>query len=279
METYPAPEGHEESLHRKSLIAAIYLLRTEKENLRRLKETIRVATDGAVASLVRMWPAEESLKLGAALVILRARANWIEEQVSKTLMSCRHQARVKSAEAVQHQMDEAVKIIGKLGVDIQESVLASMLVKPVQVREEDLCSSVSVAKTYAGRWLLIAMSVAALAVREDKTLTKAPDVATDGTETNLKSIAITETSKASSAEALYQFDELYKVIKGTVLDGLIMKRWSSVLESSTCGICKGMHGETVKLDEDFTDGLLPGFVHPNCRCMAVLTMMVPTEEP
>jgi Phage Mu protein F like protein len=44
------------------------------------------------------------------------------------------------------------------------------------------------------------------------------------------------------------------------------RRWDATLDLKTCRVCFKMHGTVVALDEDFPDGLVPGDVHPNCRC-------------
>lgn len=44
------------------------------------------------------------------------------------------------------------------------------------------------------------------------------------------------------------------------------RRWDATLDLKVCPICFRMHGEVVGLGEEFTDGLVPGDVHPNCRC-------------
>lgn len=44
------------------------------------------------------------------------------------------------------------------------------------------------------------------------------------------------------------------------------RMWDATLDLKTCKVCKRMHGEIRALDEPFTDGLVPGDVHPNCRC-------------
>lgn len=43
-------------------------------------------------------------------------------------------------------------------------------------------------------------------------------------------------------------------------------RWDATLDLKLCQICRGMHGEIVPVGQPFSDGLVPGDVHPNCRC-------------
>lgn len=49
------------------------------------------------------------------------------------------------------------------------------------------------------------------------------------------------------------------------LDGWA-RRWDATLDAKVCETCKSMHGITVPAYEAFPKGLVPGDVHPLCRC-------------
>lgn len=46
-------------------------------------------------------------------------------------------------------------------------------------------------------------------------------------------------------------------------------QWDATLDLKLCKLCKGMHGKTVAIGESFEDDLVPGDVHPHCRCIPV----------
>lgn len=46
------------------------------------------------------------------------------------------------------------------------------------------------------------------------------------------------------------------------------KRWDAMLDA--CPICRSLDGEIRPLDQDFTDGYEPGYVHIACRCVSTL---------
>ena len=71
----------------------------------------------------------------------------------------------------------------------------------------------------------------------------------------LRRVAATETFNAYS-RGHYEID---------VPEGWA-RRWDATLDIRICRICRQMHGETVPVDESFSGGLVPGDVHPNCRC-------------
>lgn len=47
-----------------------------------------------------------------------------------------------------------------------------------------------------------------------------------------------------------------------------MKTWDAVLDAHVCPECAALDGTTVTAFEHFPGGLIPGNVHPRCRCMA-----------
>ena len=277
MDNYPVPRGHDPTVHRKSLIYALYLLRIEKKNLSAVRDTIRIATDGAVAALVRMWPSVDEVKLAQSLIIIRARSQWLEEQTARAILSARRVARTKAAEAVGHQTAAMAKSLQKANVPIDDRVMAALAPSTVVDHEQDTFASTVAAKSYSARWLAASGAALALAVQNNKKLTKAPDDASDSSEAALKTIVVTETSKAFNDEIRRQIERIRTSIAGSAAESLILKRWTAVLEPNTCGVCSHMDGQTVALNEDFEDGRSPGHVHPNCRC--IVTMALLNGEP
>lgn len=44
------------------------------------------------------------------------------------------------------------------------------------------------------------------------------------------------------------------------------RRWDATLDLRLCKTCRKMHGIIVPIGEPFPGGMVPGDVHPNCRC-------------
>jgi HK97 family phage portal protein len=70
-------------------------------------------------------------------------------------------------------------------------------------------------------------------------------------------IARTETATA------YSMGSLLAYAKSGVVDQV---EWLTTIDDQTCPDCKGLNGETRKLDKVFSDGTAHPPRHPNCRC-------------
>ncbi|GAJ12411.1 unnamed protein product, partial [marine sediment metagenome] len=70
-------------------------------------------------------------------------------------------------------------------------------------------------------------------------------------------IARTETIAASNQGALQAYDQSGVVEK---------KEWYCAIDERTCEECSAMHGEVVKLHDNFSGGVDAPPLHPDCRC-------------
>jgi len=71
---------------------------------------------------------------------------------------------------------------------------------------------------------------------------------------------------AARTEASHAFTYTRDTVLSSIQTDLLFKVWDSVLDADrTCRICANAHGTTVRLEEDFPQGI-PGGVHPNCLC-------------
>lgn len=79
--------------------------------------------------------------------------------------------------------------------------------------------------------------------------------------------AVTESINAATRQAredrLIRFD--------------LVKTWDAANDAATCEECASVHGETVKFEEVFSVGGDPP-LHPNCRCVHVVSQLVPDME-
>jgi hypothetical protein len=79
------------------------------------------------------------------------------------------------------------------------------------------------------------------------------------TEWRAKTIADTEAASAASEERL---DAAREASAALGID--IFKEWNA--EGDACPDCASMDGETVHVDDSFSNGLEPGSAHPRCHC-------------
>lgn len=76
-------------------------------------------------------------------------------------------------------------------------------------------------------------------------------------------IAATEASQAHSAARR-------KAVKVSASKAglVVLERWVTEFGPNTCERCEWADGETIRLGEDFTEGV-PGGVHPRCKCTSI----------
>lgn len=51
---------------------------------------------------------------------------------------------------------------------------------------------------------------------------------------------------------------------------LLVKRWDATLDRRACERCRAMDGRYTVIGTRFKDRLLPGFIHPRCRCVEAI---------
>jgi len=128
--------------------------------------------------------------------------------------------------------------------------------------DEDQARAESIARNFCAAWLLAVMA----AYRRD---IKDPVGATnEALDYRLRRIAGTEIPHAYGRG----HDEWLAILAVELGPeaALWAKRWDATLDMKTCRICRRMHGEVQPLGAAFTGGLLPGDVHPFCRCVPTL---------
>lgn len=85
------------------------------------------------------------------------------------------------------------------------------------------------------------------------------------TEYRVETIAATEAAQAATDERI---DAAREYAEASGVD--VLQEWNA--EGDACEECMTMDGETVPIDERFSNGLLPGSAHPRCRCwLEILT--------
>jgi hypothetical protein len=116
-----------------------------------------------------------------------------------------------------------------------------------------LYSAVVTARRYVSAWL-----AEANAFEGPRIL--AAQSAAQAVKSRAQTIVITETSQAFS---LSRRKAVTRAARRA--DVVILERWDATLDHSTCPICEFADGETIRLGDDFSEGI-PGGVHARCRC-------------
>jgi len=86
----------------------------------------------------------------------------------------------------------------------------------------------------------------------------------------LRRIAATETARAYGNELRDSASQLASILEPAGMQTVVVERWNAVLDGRVCFTCADMNGAEVPLGAHFRDGLVPGEVHPMCRCVAEL---------
>ena len=91
-----------------------------------------------------------------------------------------------------------------------------------------------------------------------------------------KLIAVTETSRAMTAARIASYEQA--AASGLFDRATAELEWSAV-QTDPKEICAQLDGTRVPLGSTWEGGALPGFVHPGCRCSAVLVLPTPVVIP
>lgn len=93
-------------------------------------------------------------------------------------------------------------------------------------------------------------------------------------EASLRRTATTENAQAWNDE---HHEALVEVADQVGEDTQLMNRWDATLDAKTCPVCRDHDGELVPIGYEFPNGDVPGFVHPNCRCVSTLVKVAASE--
>jgi len=97
-----------------------------------------------------------------------------------------------------------------------------------------------------------------------------------------RNIARTETASAYNFGA---FDSMRNAVADGLIDGVVVKKFSTAGDERVCPFCGPLDGKVVALEETFPGigGLVPNTyvppVHPQCRCTIIYEVLDPINQP
>jgi SPP1 gp7 family putative phage head morphogenesis protein len=137
---------------------------------------------------------------------------------------------------------------------------------------EDQAAAQGAAEGYVSAWRA-GMVAAIIRWDGERSLAQALRKATDQQRHRLERIAATEVSRAYAAEHDEGIGWVAERHKDARWLPLVAKRWDATLDRKACPICRDMDGRLALPGMRWKGGLIPGTVHPHCRCMPSLIVL------
>ena len=235
------------SIHRQ---AQDDLLLVERDALKQLRALVEDHRDSLIAAL-----ASVTSDIDASVVIKKS-SDDLEDEMTDALEEIRADAR----EGARDQLHEELLLLGVTLVLLNRN-------------RKDKLAAATTAKSFSAAWAQVS-SLAILISETESEFIGRVSKAIDSLDGRVQRIATTEVSQAWNDEHLDAVSRLGPTLEE---DSKAVNRWDATLDAKTCSICASHDGEYAPVGESFSGGDLPGFVHPNCRCLSTLVVL-PTAK-
>jgi len=232
------------------------MLAEERQLLQRLRRAADEALQHVLRAADAIGPGQTP---GRLLVALRSAAIALRETISAAVLHVRAEARQTARQRLIAELHHATQ---ELKVDIR--------MPPPGHAPQDAGLAQSAAESYVAAWRAI-LTVAVMRSYEGS-LHRALRAAHGTQQHRLERIAATEVPQAYNDEHDEDADRVAEQHRDARWLPLVVKRWDAKLDS-TCAICHEMDGRIVPLGMSFRGGLIPGFVHPRCRCQQAIVVL------
>ncbi len=267
----PAVDPAWAALHRKSAAA---LLSAERRALEQLRVTaagvIHEAADAAEAAAAHD---PKHRRLFAIAATKRAMVR-LSATLETALAASRHQARVASLGRLSAELDLLRRQLVAAGIH------EAPRVPHLSDSAEDGPAAHAAAASYTAAWGTAAVAaILAWERRTDLSLAAALRRTIPANDYRIRRIATTETARAFNDEHDEGVGYVATESKGAIWLPGLFRRWDATLDRVTCPICARLDGEIVMVGRSFSGGLVPGYVHPHCRCIGTLWFMPVRVQP
>lgn len=232
---------------------ATALLQVEKTNLLAMRKAIRDETDRIAGKLAQVT--SEKLKSE-----LRRHAQSLGSVILASLVDAQGRAVRRSTDAAKQAVDELQAELAAHFVPFAPSEFDVPYLEP-----SDDSDARTAAEALVLAWLLLSSKKADQGVAPAK-------IAQESTRDFMYRVdrtVTTETARAFSDTQESHAKQLAASTAGKPSGQLLFKRWDAILDRSTCAVCSNLDNQVVSLSEPFRGDLLPGYVHPNCRCISI----------
>jgi len=227
---------------------------------RQLLTRLRRAADEALQHVLRAADAiAPSQARGRLLVALQNAAIDLRETISAAVLHGRAEARQTARQRLIAELHHAAQ---ELKVDVN--------MPPGGDAPQDAGLAQSAAESYVAAWRAV-LTVAVMRSPEGSPH-RALRAAHVMQQHRLERIAATEVPQAYNDEHDEDASWVAEQHRDARWLPLVVKRWDAKRDS-TCAICHEMDGRIVPLGRSFRGGLIPGFVHPHCRCAQTIIVL------
>jgi hypothetical protein len=202
-----------------------------------------------------------------ALVALRSAADKLRHEVTIAVAAGRGAGRDAAAAQLADELDAAATTLK----------LTAIAIPGPRDRADDEHRAAAAADSYVAAWRAGALVAITrwTATADRPALATALTAAHEQQDHRLRRIAATEVPQAYSEEHAGRADALAEQHRGKAWLVLLVKVWDSTLDRKICPICADMDRRWAIVGRPFKGGLLPGAVHPFCRCLDSLLALKP----
>lgn len=222
-------------------------------------------------------------------------ANVVSEHIAKTRVRARDAA-LDQTQAELKQLTKDIRAKGKFVPQLQHR-LGSAGEVTASASATDAAAADAVGNAFASRWAQSVMHHLINAESDDET-----DVAYNARaavqimDHQIRRIATTETSKAYNEQHADAVEDALDAAgvgqdededEGENEEGIetpgepeefwdgsgVYRLWNAMLDKRTCADCELHDGEIVPVGESFSSRDIPGYVHPNCRCVETIVYL------
>lgn len=261
----------EPATHRIAEASAAALLLLERSLLSKLAAVIalygRIA-DGQLRA-IEDQEAEQIAAQGSR--ILKTAALDLETAATAAILAARSATRRAAAEQLTKQLVTAEKLLLRAGVPLARGDMAV----PVRATPEaDAALAATSASSLSNAWIRDSLQRLLGWTREGAD-GRVPPVGQDAAQAGryrARRTAATETAQAFNHEVDAILEVIGDRIEQAPVGQLLFKRWEAVLDRVVCGRCANYDNQVVPCNKGFRGGEIPGHVHPNCRCIAVVAL-------
>lgn len=253
----PSEELSKASERARTLIAAA-LLRSEADGLRLVKRVIQEQTERFAGRLAALQTNEPS-RLRAELL---KSSKELEKELTGALLAARDVATQASDKVTRQHM---TRIAGELDAHWVPYTPGAFELPPTVAR--DNFSTLLASGSLANAWL----KLADVRLRQGTPVNRLAQDTARALNPSVDRTVVTENSRVfndtlqESAKYVTARLEPYSPARQ-----LLFKRWDALLDRRTCATCSNLDNEVVPASAaTFRGGLVPGYVHPRCRCISI----------
>ena len=228
------------------------LLMAEKAALTEIRSTVRTASAPVLSAL------SDARTPLAAITVVRAAQGTVQQAFAGAVLKGHAGAREAARTQLGDELGEVNYSTGE-----REAIEAPRVART----GADEARANAVAASFTAAWSALLLSkLATWSRRDDADPLSAAGLSLAPLDSRIRRIATTEVAHTFNAEIEDGLLLLARRYRGARWLPEVRKRHDGSLDSDMCRICRKRHGTTLPLATPFPAGLVPGDIHPGCRC-------------